>query len=41
VKVPLSTEEMEIQTYLLNEGTLSEELLQQHLQRFWLEEPFK
>lgn len=41
MKVPLTTEETEIQSYLLNEGNLSEEILQKQLQRFWLEEPFK
>lgn len=37
----LTTEETEIQSYLLNEGNLSEEVLQHYLRTFWLEEPYK
>ena len=41
VKVPLTVEEAEIRSYLLGESDLSEELMQQFLKPFWLEEPFK
>lgn len=41
MKVPLTEEESEIQSYLLNEENLSEEMLQKYLEPFWMEEPFK
>ena len=37
----LTEEEVEIQSYLLNEGTLSEDTIQKYLQPLWLEEPYK
>lgn len=41
IKTPLTTEETEIQSYLLNEGSLSEDIMQKYLQSFWSEEPYK
>lgn len=41
LKMPLTTEEAEIRSYLINEGILSEEVMQRYLQPFWCEEPYK
>lgn len=41
LKMPLTTEETEIRSYLMNEGILSEETIAEYLQPFWCEEPYK
>ena len=41
LKMPLTEEELEIQSYLLNEDHLTEEVILKHLEQFWFEEPYK
>lgn len=41
LKMPLNAEEEEIRSYLLNDGSLSEEMIERYMQPFWSEEPYK
>ena len=41
LKLPLTTEEEDIRSYLLSEGDLGEEILEQYLRPFWYQEPYK
>lgn len=41
LKMPLTSEEADIRSYLSNESNLSEEAMQKYLEAFWSKEPFK
>ena len=41
IRIPLSDEEAEIQSFLLNGENLSDETLQKYMEPFWSSEPYK